>query len=277
MSIRKSIVYVDHHPHCAARIRMAIHLAKSFAAELYGLYVNDWAQRVMMITPEIVPTLTETQHSLWQQQETHARESFERISNEEEFKTHWISCEGDLITTLCHHTYTADLIILNRADDVKSHAHQQADITHGVILGAACPVMILPPEPSFPLGKHIMIAWDMSREAALAVKAAIPFLSSAQTIEILTLTPHTLPFAEEQNHHQLLLAFLQQHGIHAESRIHDRQKLSVAEALLFHATAREIDMIVMGAYGHSRLREIILGGSSKDMLKTTSLPLLVYH
>lgn len=278
MSIKKILVYVDNSPSCTNRIKTAIQLAKSFQAQLTGLYVNDWAQRIMMITPEIVPTVAETQHQLWQQQEAEAKKCFETVSDHEAFQTHWSSHEGDLINTICHYTHTADLVILSSISDNKKHFVQHADISHGVTLGAGCPVMLLPPEVSTPFAcNHIMIAWDMSREAAWAVKAALPFLIKADRVEILTLTPLTLPFFEAHNHHEQLLAYLQQHGIQAESHLIDKQKLSVAEALVFHSTDRSIDLIVMGAYGHSRLREVILGGTSKDMLKNPPLSLLMCH
>ncbi|MGE0666495.1 MAG: universal stress protein [Sphingomonadales bacterium] len=143
-----------------------------------------------------------------------------------------------------------------------------------VIFGAGRPVLVLPRAASPVALKKVVVAWDFSREAARALTDAMPILRQAEAVTLLhvsddgaALHPGTPAI---QRH-------LGRSGIDARYVEVARGTLSVHQALEEHARHNDADLVVMGAYGHTRLREFILGGVTRDMLKAPYLPVLMSH
>jgi nucleotide-binding universal stress UspA family protein len=122
---------------------------------------------------------------------------------------------------------------------------------------------------------HVLICWDHSRNAARAVADALPFLVRSKKAEIVMVTRHDgkpgdLPGAEIAGH-------LARHGVNVELRQLIAADVDVANAVLSYAADTGVDFIVMGAYGHSRLREFVLGGATYGMLRSMTVPVLMAH
>jgi nucleotide-binding universal stress UspA family protein len=121
---------------------------------------------------------------------------------------------------------------------------------------------------------RVVIAWDGSRSAARAVGDAIPLLKRGKDIEIVTVTPDTkpggVPAADLAQH-------LARHGLKIEVRSLVADSIGVANCILSHAADHSADLIVMGGYGHSRLREFVLGGMTREMLQSMTVPTLMSH
>ena len=146
-----------------------------------------------------------------------------------------------------------------------------------VIFGSGRPTLILPESPrarAFELGT-IAIAWDFSRAAARAVSDALPLLERAKKVRVVTVTNEkaldTKHSAEE------LAKNLARHGIDVLLDKVDANGRSIGEVLEAHTVARQVDVLVMGAYGHARWREFILGGATKSLLSKPPLPILFSH
>jgi nucleotide-binding universal stress UspA family protein len=124
---------------------------------------------------------------------------------------------------------------------------------------------------------RVLIAWSDTREAARAVAESMPFLRSASDAEIVIveLTPQK-PASRGYNAADIA-AHLDRHGVKVTIRPVERGKKSVSEALLSEALHRSADLIVMGAYGHSRWREWIMGGTTRDVLAASEIPVLMAH
>ncbi|MGI9317623.1 MAG: universal stress protein, partial [bacterium] len=125
--------------------------------------------------------------------------------------------------------------------------------------------------------KRVLIAWDGSREAAQAVRGAMPFLYQAS--EIFVLTAHRGDDDQEamDQINQRLLSFLGVHDVEAGSFMVQQEGVSSGKSILKQSAAINADLIVMGAYGHSRFREIILGGATRYMLQHAGIPVLFAH
>lgn len=144
-----------------------------------------------------------------------------------------------------------------------------------VVFGSGSPVLLLPEDQELGLLDTVVVAWDFSLAASRAVRASIPLLSEAKNVRVLTVlnekdiaTDRTI---EDLRRH------LSEHGI---SFMHDEADIagrSIGEALGTYAEATHADMLVMGAFGHSRVREFILGGATEDMLSNPPLPVLLVH
>ncbi len=163
-----------------------------------------------------------------------------------------------------------DLIVLpapfNGKDDELSEA-----ILNAALFGSTTPVLVAPDRESEPLGKRILLAWNGSPEAARAMRSAMPLLRAADIVEASTIGPSA------QGDHGTdpgfaLGAMLSRHGVEATTAHLPKTEATVAATLQRRAVEVQADMIVMGAYGHSRFRERIIGGATRDMLMTTKLP-----
>ena len=145
-----------------------------------------------------------------------------------------------------------------------------------IIFGSGRPTLILPRR-----GRHqfaldtVVIAWDGSRSAARAVADSLPVLQRAREVRVLTVLNEKQlssesPAAELARH-------LEGHGIVAKPDCIDAAGHPIGEVLNSYLTSHQPDLLVMGAYGHSRLREFILGGATRSMLLKPSLPVLLSH
>jgi nucleotide-binding universal stress UspA family protein len=121
---------------------------------------------------------------------------------------------------------------------------------------------------------RVIVAWDGSAGAARAVGDSLPLLSRSKSVEIVTVTPDTKPDglpAADLAHH------LARHGLKVELRTLTVEQISIANCILSHAADHSADLIVMGGYGHSRLREFVLGGMTREMLQSMTVPTFMSH
>lgn len=148
-------------------------------------------------------------------------------------------------------------------------------IIHAAIFRTGCPALFLPAGRPLVGPRRVAVGWDFSREATRALKDALPLLELADDIHLLTVTGEkdivTTTAATD------LEKFFRAHGLSFHIRKLEKQFAPVAERLLDQAEELHADLLVMGAYGHSRLSEFILGGVTHDMLKDPPLPILLSH
>jgi len=177
----------------------------------------------------------------------------------------------------------ADLLVLSQPGD-------GAELVSQVLPHAGRPVLVLPAVPGsgranspVVLPRRILVAWDASREAGRALDSALPLLRQAELVELIVC--ETDPAGRVARDVQMAdpLPYLARHGVHATLRRHTLgggglfQRDAVGEALLSVATDDGFDLMVMGAYAHSRLRETFLGGATRTVLAKMTLPVLLEH
>ena len=165
-----------------------------------------------------------------------------------------------------------DLVILPApTTDTIDHS-----LLHAAIFQSGRPVLLLPPErPVLREIARAVVAWDGSREAARALKDAMPLLALADDIHIVSVIGETGKVAATAAAD--LEKFMGAHGLSFSFHREEKQFTPVAERLLNHATAIRANLLVMGAYGHSRMAEFILGGATRGALKNPPLPILLSH
>jgi nucleotide-binding universal stress UspA family protein len=128
-----------------------------------------------------------------------------------------------------------------------------------------------------PLGERVLVAWDGSREAARAVSDALPILERAASVLVVSISPESAPRRRGALPDAAIAVHLARHGIEAAVRSVETDQMDVGEALLASAADGNCDLLVMGAYAHSRLRELVLGGATQTVLARTTLPVLMAH
>ena len=183
-----------------------------------------------------------------------------------------------MISVLREHSKYSDLLILgqHQPDDSDDVSHGLAD---ALLFEGACPCLVVPlGDAKVSTMKRILLTWNASRESAHAMREALPLLSNAAEIVVLSSEPDSYgtQLANGHPHAQQLENYLDTHNIPAIFSGTGDQS-SASEAILNQAKDMDADLIVMGAYGHARLREIILGGVTRDLLKQSPIPLLLAH
>jgi nucleotide-binding universal stress UspA family protein len=167
----------------------------------------------------------------------------------------------------------ADLAVLGRAAE---GAEFSLDAIGNILVACGRPVLVVPDAPSAAIGATIAVAWKETAEAARAVTAAMPFLERAEKIVVISASDSDFDAEASAESAEKLASRLRRYGMRVESR-GLASGISAADSLLKAAHDAHADMLVMGAYGHGRLRELVFGGFTRAVLQNTNLPVLMLH
>lgn len=274
MSYKTILVYIDQSRLCAGRIKLAAEIAIAHDAHLVGVAVTGlsrfiYPESVAFVTTVIDPLLERAQHQLEQFESTVKRlgvNSYEsRLS------------EDDARGALALQARYADLVIVSQMDLGERDAVEVADLAEYVMLNSSRPVLTVPYAGSFEqLGRRPLVAWDGSMEASRAISNALPMLKRAEQVTIaLFNTERRFGTHGEQPGADIAL-YLARHGV-SINVVEQETDIDIGNALLSLAADTGADLLVMGGYGHSRFREVLLGGVTATILNTMTVPVLMSH
>lgn len=184
--------------------------------------------------------------------------------------------EDDAYGGLVLQSRYADLLVLGQPDrDDPATGALLQDLPEYVILNSCCPVLLAPIAGRFDtIGENVLLAWDGSLQAARAVARALPLLALARRVQVLMVDPVSGPDQHGEEPGADIALFLARHGVRVE--VGSLQSAGeVGETLLAAADQAQSDLLVMGAYGQSRVREIMLGGATSAILACAALPVLL--
>ena len=202
-------------------------------------------------------------------------EAAHRLRVEDRLRRHrvrwdWENYEGNPGHVLVERSRLADVVVVSLPDRDSSEALSMAA---GLAIGANTPILALPIRgKSFTCNGDALIAWNGSNESALALRSAVPLLKRASQVHLVAVATEKRPLPHEEATHYLL-----QHGVHAKFHPASRRDESVAEALMRTASDLGAHYIVAGAYGHSRLRETLLGGVTSELIAASEFALILAH
>lgn len=180
---------------------------------------------------------------------------------------------------LALHARHADLAVMTAARQPQDEAVGLVAAVFGALLfESGRPVLVVPPHHAIevPFG-HAVVAWQPTREAARALHDALPLLARAGSIDVVLVDPEPGEHAHGEQPGADIAAHLVRHGLAANVVVKQRQGRSVANVLLAHAAESNARLLVAGGYGHSRLREWALGGTTRELLRAICLPILFSH
>lgn len=286
MTYKTILVHINNERRLPGLMDAAIATASANRAHLIGLSVVPPV--IIPQTSDIaiaVPSIIEAHREAYRAEEARMRQVFETATQEAaapgQFTAEWRSVDSyhlaSAIQMVLPVARACDLIIAGQADN-NWDGTVMLDFPDTLATGSGRPVLVVPNKPHKPFAaKRILVAWNGHREATRAVFDALPLLKKADEVKVLWLDPrddnHTagdLPAAD-------LCAALARHGVKCEEAASLLPKSSVGETLLTEATKFGWDMLVMGCYGHSRIREFILGGTSRHILTHMTVPVLMSH
>lgn len=258
----------------AVRLHYADDLARVFGAHLTGLYPHVLPEIISYTDPSGSAFLRELiEQSNKEASAVAARltEQMSALGSHTELRRLDVF-PGEVGKTLASEARVADLFVGTRpyGDPAKS-----AHIEEAVLFGSGRPCLFLPPQAARDARMStVVVGWKSTREAARAVAEALPFLQQATTVSVVMVSDGDGSLGSGPGAD--IGRYLSRHGIKAEIRTASGAP-DVGTALLREAQAQAADLIVMGGYGHSRLRELILGGATRDVLVGAPIPVLMAH
>ncbi len=278
MALKDLVVHIDHGRCCEARIAAALALAARHDAHLTGVYVKTEARIPGYIRAELGDDLLARQAALAATALADAERRFNEAARRQNVAAEWRCVEGAPVAALGLHARYADVLIAGQHDPSGDDGSDEPGMPERLILAAGRPVLVVPYAGTFPtIGERVMVAWDASRLASRAIHDALPLLQTAKKVVVLAVNPRPgddghgdIPSAD-------ICLHLARHGITAEAQHVCAEDLGAGEMLLSRAADEGIDLLVAGAYGHPRWREIVLGGVTRHLLAHMTVPVLMAH
>ena len=275
MSFKNIAVCLDSSESALLRLQFAIELALQHDAVLMGFHLTP----PPMIMPDPytawAPQMQEIEESEAKRQDQAIRE-FRLIAEKAGVKFNCVGYRSDAVAKIIAHARLSDLTVIAQHQSKELGIGFANNFAKTMILKLGRPVLIQPLLAKARADiSNIVIAWDGGREATRAIVDAMPFLVKAKKIHLLSINEKADKDYEFPDID--IAAYLAKHDINVEIEISDITDMSPSELLLLRAARNEADLIVMGAYGHHRITELILGGMTHDILKKTNLPVLMSY
>jgi nucleotide-binding universal stress UspA family protein len=279
MSYKTILVHVDPSRHTPDRVALAAGLARRFDAHLIGASMNGVSRFVFddagagialqMLAAQVEALAEQSRTSLDrftnQVQRADVRSYEARMVNDEP--------EGGLVLQARY----ADLLVVGQPDPEETAFTVVGDLPDYVMLNCGRPVLVVPYAGSAEaVGNRILVAWDGGMPATRAITAALPLLKSAQAVTLAVFDPRRVYDQHGDQPGADMALYLARHGVRVEV-VEQAAGADVGSALLNLAAETRTDLLVMGGYGHSRFREIVLGGATDTILNSMTLPVLMAH
>jgi nucleotide-binding universal stress UspA family protein len=277
MALKDILVHADSSRAMPGRVRAAAELARVHEAHLTGLYVIEVPVLPSYAEAQIPATIIDAQRAAFVAAAAGAEREFDRITETVGVSAEWRCVEDRRVDALALHAHYVDLLVAGQADEGDPDCISRG-LADQLALASGRPVMVIPAAGvSGPIGQNIVVAWNTRREAVRAVSDAMPLLESADRVTVVSINSTDddpgnagIPGADIGLH-------LARHGIDTQTKSMFGAPAGIGELLLEAARDTSADLLVMGAYGHSRLREVILGGVTAHVLEHTHIPTLLAH
>ncbi|MDF2096884.1 universal stress protein [Aquibaculum arenosum] len=280
MGYKNLLVQLDTTRACQKRVAAALELAQRFDAHLVGLYVSPELSVPSFIEAQLGEEVRTMQLNLRRERAEEAIGSFEEaarkagVTVESRRQAAFLDEIPDVIAL---HGRYSDLVILGQQDEDDEES-LPSSLTEETLLSVGRPVLMVPyigaPEG---FGRQITLGWDGSREAARAASDALPFLKRADAVRVLCVNPKRGIGGHGEEPGADIALSLARHGVKAEAQHVVSREVEVADLMLSRAADQGTDLMVLGAYGHSRMRELIMGGVTHTLLRNMTVPLLMSH
>ncbi len=279
MSIQTVTTILTNPETAASHLRAATAFARANDAHLHVLALaaglDQWG--VVQTSLDAMPTGVDVHASLAKAKELGDLASAQL--REEDIRWHVdpvSSAASGSVSEITRHTRFSDLVILERGHD-SAGAEEARALAETVLFHSGNPLLLLPSGSAISApASNIMVCWDESDAALRAARQAMPLLVSTPQVHVVLVDPPK-DAKDRSDPGGAFAQYLARHGVKTEVSVCNRTDESVAATLHRHAEELGCEMIVMGAYGHSRLREAIFGGTTRDMIRDASLPVLMAH
>ncbi len=277
MAYRDLLLILDNTRGASTRTQAALEFAKQHGSTIDALHLSMKQEIPGYVAAEITTDVLSMRDEAIAKETASAEQSFRAACETAGVKGrfgHMTGSPGDLADATIASGRLSDLVVLGQPDDDEG-GWLGPWLLESVLLGCGRPVLLVPYIGTHErVGQKVLVAWDGGREAARAVGDALPLLMTAESVTVVSVNrdsdsqrPGTAAITEH----------LKRHGVPASNHDAKIEDLSAADYMLNRASDEGADLLVMGAYAHSRIRELVLGGMTRRMLKHMTIPIFMSH
>ncbi|MDM0107737.1 universal stress protein [Variovorax sp. J22R24] len=280
MNLGTILVHLDHSEHCAVRTGLAATLARQHGSHLIGLIptgLYDGSIPAAAIAGKGSEFMAASADYLRARAEAVAHVFREQIQGDTPLSFDVRLVEEPSVDSVIRHGRTSDLVVVGQADRKEGDAMTSGSLPEQVVIHSGRPALIVPRKcHSREFAKNVLVGWDGTREAAMALRDSVPLLARAANVVLMSVTKPGETTEASSYLVPQTLAWLERHGVRAKAEEH-AAATGITDLLLSGAARIDADLIVIGGYGHARVREIVLGGVTREILDRMSVPLLMAH
>ncbi|MDQ0036877.1 nucleotide-binding universal stress UspA family protein [Variovorax boronicumulans] len=280
MNFKTILVHLDHSDRSPERAAVAARWARAHESHLVGLVPTGLYDGVIpadAIATGMTDYIAESADYLRRRAEAISREFRQDIAASGPMSYEVRLVDGVTVDAVVRYGHASDLVVLGQGNASNRQDTIVRALAEQVLMEVGRPVLIVPSAGVFEgMPKNAVVAWDGSREAAMALQAALPALRRAARVTLVSLRH---PRDEDSAQRLLvpdMIQFLLRHGVQARAES-DATEIDIADALLSRVSDLGADLLVMGGYSHSRLREWVLGGVTRQILSQMTVPVLMAH
>lgn len=280
MSHKVILAVLDNSKHIPGVVSVAADLAQRAGAHLIGLYAVHAEAQSHELQDPLLAARTEAYGRKHAEQAKRSESAFHQytqavLGDKAEFRR----ADQDSLSAIIVNARYADLVVMGQRDPDEDNTGMPSSIVDRSVLAVGRPVLVVPYYVSaYPnLGRNVLVAWNGSRESVRAVNDAMPLMQHAERVVVMAVNPG----GKRREHGEVpgadLALYLARHGVKAEARASVALEIGAGDELLARASDMGTDLLVMGAYGHSRLQELVMGGVTQTMMEHMTVPVLMSH
>ena len=274
MAIKNILLHLTEDPRNDARIEAAIGLAQRHDSQITAFFVTMPPQVPAYVMAYIPADVIERQVADARAAAEKQKQALLERCRREGVPVEWRQSDGDPRELMAIHARYADLVVVGQPGVGDEAIYGTEQLAEELVLTAGRPLLCIPYAGRFAkIGDRVLLAWNATREATRAVHDAMPILVKASKVIVYSVNADGrthIPGAD-------IAAHLARHGVKAEAHHTVARDIDIGDALLSAVADHTVDLLVMGAYGHSRVRELALGGATRSILAQMTVPALLSH
>jgi nucleotide-binding universal stress UspA family protein len=281
MTYKTILVHLDCSSRSNERLDLGFSLAASQDAHLVGYFALSATQIPGYVRAAAGPIIEETERHLRKESAESVEAAFRAaMARNPGVKTEWRVSLGDALDPVRLSARCADLVVLGQRPPAEEDDSGLApDFIPGLLLSAGRPLLIVPNAGRYPsVGKRALVAWNGGREAARAVVDALPLLRHSESVQVVVFESGKGGGDHGEVAGADISLYLARHGVKVTAAQQQRSAgVDIGAQILSRAADLDADLLVMGGYGHSRWREFLMGGATRTVLESMTLPVLMSH
>lgn len=276
---RRISVHLDHGFDCPRRTRVALALARRHQAELVGIYASSAPPQYYYGESVMMSKTLNVMRDLQAQNRGAVQNAFLETVAAADVPAAVRAGASSPSASLARLGRTSDLLVVSQQNREDVEAVHENEFVEQTLLSAGRPVLVVPSSGDFPVvGERVLYCWDGSREAARALADAAPLLRLASHLVVLTMDEGAATRDDEAVPFEDLATYCIAQGMPAPDHVRrDIKGVGVGSTILNAAADYSADLIVMGAYGHSKFREWAMGGATASILRSMTVPIMFSH
>jgi nucleotide-binding universal stress UspA family protein len=271
MTFKDILVHQAEDSHADEHLKFAISLAAGFDARLTGIYFHGSPMMPDSIAAQMPKQILDEYYKVIFDQAEDRQKDFAAATDSAGISAEFRITDNDPFEVMARAARYADLVVASQPDP--NHPAQRDDFVESLLFSAGCPVLMVPYVGQYPaLARRIMLAWNETRESARALHDAMPLLKRADEVVVFSVNQ-----GEGASGGTEIANHLARHGVKTTVRHNIADDISVGETILSAISDNGAELLVMGAYGHSRTRELVFGGVTREIIGAMTCPTLFSH